>query len=200
MSKNYFIKHFQCARNLVLAISLLIIIYILIKFSMMSVARLHPLVMESSYLNNIFTVIMNFIESAQEKILLLTVILTLLFLTIVIIEIVKRVQSDSLMNLIKSVRSTLYLRRFLFKQNNNEDAINIISKKYNSSIKKLVVDVSNTQITVVLKVPLNTDSVDLLKSQFITIKEEIATSYNDYSFSSIERVNKYFILKGTKIL
>ncbi|WP_183076729.1 hypothetical protein [Staphylococcus cohnii] len=143
---------------------------------------------------------MNFIESAQEKILLLTVILTLLFLTIVIIEIVKRVQSDSLMNLIKSVRSTLYLRRFLFKQNNNEDAINIISKKYNSSIKKLVVDVSNTQITVVLKVPLNTDSVDLLKSQFITIKEEIATSYNDYSFSSIERVNKYFILKGTKIL
>lgn len=124
----------------------------------------------------------------------------LLFLSLIIlatVEIVTRIANDSMSNYWSSIFLTFKFRRFGAQSERIEKtstdtqgkpSINPIYQDFNKAIKKSVVDVSNNQVLVFIKVPHSQQAQKILKEMEQLLMEEISSQNPDYYFSKPERI------------
>lgn len=127
---------------------------------------------------------------------------------ITLLEIVSRVAGDSLLNTLKSIAATFKLRRFLIQNPREQTSLAVPERQipnvdksvsqYNRAIKKSVVDISNQEINVSIRIPKQHQAQKFLNEVLPDIREHISNLYPEYVISSFDR-NKYiYWLKGTK--
>ena len=129
-----------------------------------------------------------------------------LILLLVTKEIVSRLLKDSLLNYLKSIFQTFKLRHFLAQNERSEKttknqkvtSFNPIFKDFNRAVHKCVIDITNENIIVFIKVPHTQQAQKLLKDMESQIKEEIASRNPEYYFSALNRVNNKMWFIGTK--
>ncbi|MFK4327523.1 hypothetical protein ABH965_004195 [Bacillus sp. RC97] len=121
-------------------------------------------------------------------------------------EFIKRIIQDTIINLVKSTTGTVYVRQLLKQytkiplgnSNNLTLSENDVITKFNKSVGKSVLDLSNEELKLFIKVPKNAQSQKILKEYEEQIKEHILSLYPDYTISAFER-NKFNLwLIGTK--
>ncbi|MGA5663623.1 MULTISPECIES: hypothetical protein [Bacillus cereus group] len=121
-------------------------------------------------------------------------------------EFIKRITDDTIINLVKSTTGTIYVRRLLKQYSqiplsnstNHALSANDVITKFNKSVKKSVLDLSNEELKLFIKVPKNAQSQKILKEHEEQIKEHILSFYPEYIISTFER-NKFSLwLIGTK--
>ncbi|CCK19688.1 hypothetical protein [Pseudolactococcus laudensis] len=134
----------------------------------------------------------------------------LLFLSLVIlatVEIVTRIAQDFMSNYWNSIFLTLKFRRFGVQSerikrsttdNQGKVSINPIYHDFNKAIKKSVVDISNNEVLMFIKVPHSQQAQKILKDMEELLKEEISSQNPDYYFSKPERIKNGLWFTGTK--
>ncbi|ARD90396.2 hypothetical protein LLA22_00330 [Lactococcus cremoris] len=130
----------------------------------------------------------------------------ILVLLLIVKEAISRLLKDSLLNFFKSIFQTFKLRHFLVQNESSEKTVenqkvtsfNPIFKNFNKAVHKCVIDVTNENIIVFIKVPHTQQAQKLLKDMESQIKEEIASRNPDYYFSTPNRVKNKMWFIGTK--
>lgn len=138
----------------------------------------------------------------------ISIISLFFFIFLVSFEITNRAYSDSIINLVKSIWQTLSMRRFLLQSEHSETVTimdnttvtrhNPINKHFNRMLKKVIVDVCNDKVTLVIKLPNKQQATKILKDMETLISEEISNRNPDFYFSRPERKGKWLIFIGTK--
>lgn len=197
MKKTYFIKTFNLTTNLFILSILDVIIVFLLK-----------LLSEMLYKSKIqlFLQLTKYPSQASE--VLLEIAIGVVFFTLILIgaEFILRFRSDSLFNYFKSIKQTLNLRRFMRQRERSEKivdsqkvtAYNPINDKFNRSVNKCCVDITQRKIIVFIKVPRTQQTQKILKDLESHIKEEISSQNPEYIFSNFERTHNHLWLQGTK--
>lgn len=139
---------------------------------------------------------------------LMSIAILLLLLMLLLPEVINRLKNDSLLNLGKSYLGTLRFRRFLKqsqqlpKTNNQLDeqfqTENKSVTRFNLAVRKSVLDLTQDQLTLFIKVPKEAQSQKILKEHEEQIKEHVASFYSDYIISTFERKKFTLWLIGTK--
>lgn len=137
----------------------------------------------------------------------MTYLLTVLFVS-VMIEVMKRVRFDSLVNYFKSIYHTFKLRNFLTQQEKSKKVTTIdnqtiatynpINGSFNRCAHKSVVDIRKDEIKVFIKVPRGQQGQKVLSDMTFQLKEEVASQHPDYYFSAPNRVRNNLWLIGKK--
>lgn len=201
MKKTYFIKTF----NLVLKLILLTVFESLFSF----VFKFFALALDkNTTLSKVSFLIQvekwtTLISDNFKYLAISTLVLILLLVTK---EIVSRLLKDSLLNYFKSIFQTFKLRHFLAQNERSEKtaenqkvtSFNPIFKDFNRAVHKCVIDITNENIIVFIKVPHTQQAQKLLKDMESQIKEEIASRNPEYYFSAPNRVNNKMWFIGTK--
>ncbi|AYJ44394.1 MULTISPECIES: hypothetical protein [Enterococcus] len=139
---------------------------------------------------------------------LMSIAILLLLLMLLLPEVINRLKNDSLLNLGKSYLGTLRFRRFLKqsqqlpKTNNQLDeqfqTENKSVTRFNLAVRKSVLDLTQDQLTLFIKVPKEAQAQKILKEHEEQIKEHVASFYSDYIISTFERKKFTLWLIGTK--
>ncbi|CUL64916.1 hypothetical protein D5K58_04425 [Listeria monocytogenes] len=127
--------------------------------------------------------------------LAVSVLITIAF---IIPEIIARIWKDSIKNVVRSIWLSFRIRNFLKIQATYEDKEGKIFK-YNRAIKKAIIDIQNTSVVFVVKLPNELGVHTMIFDNRVAMREEIANRLPEYSFSDIQRVKGYLRLEGTKI-
>ena len=137
-----------------------------------------------------------------------SIVTSILLLVLLLVEIIKRLKNDSLLNLGKSYLGTLRFRRFLKqsqqlpKTNNQLDeqfqTENKTVTRFNLAVRKSVLDLTQDQLILFIKVPKEAQAQKILKEHEEQIKEHVASFYSDYIISTFERKKFTLWLIGTK--
>lgn len=136
------------------------------------------------------------------------IITSILLLLLLLIEISNRLKKDSLSNLGKSYLGTWRFRRFLKQSQQFPKVSNPLDEKlqvenksvsrFNQSVRKSVLDVTQDQLKLLIKVPKEAQGQKILKEHEEQIKEHVASFYSDYIISTFERKKFNLWLIGTK--
>ncbi|MCT1193504.1 hypothetical protein EFL90_02125 [Lactococcus lactis] len=129
-----------------------------------------------------------------------------LSLLLIIIEVVKRIIHDSLINYFKSIIQTLRLRRFLRQsesikytdEGKKSVSLNPVIENFNRSAQKSIVNVSNKKIIVFLHIPNTGQAQKILIDLESQIVREISSYNLDYYFSQPNRIKNQLWIVGTK--
>lgn len=129
-----------------------------------------------------------------------------MLLTLLLLEIINRLKKDSLLNFWKSVVGTFRFQQFLKQSqalpaNNSSEqsqAGNIITTRFNQTVRKSVLDISEERLLLYIKIPKTAQAQKMLKEHEEQIKEHIASYYPDYIVSPFERQKSVLWLIGTK--
>ena len=123
-------------------------------------------------------------------------------------EVFLRLKEDNLTNLWKSVYQTLTIRIFLRQSENSETVTtleqakvtryNPINKYFNRAVRKVIVDIRENKVTLIIRIPKTQQATKILKDMEMLISEEIANRNPDYYFSRPERNGKWLYFIGTK--
>lgn len=129
-------------------------------------------------------------------------------LALVYHEVFLRLKEDNLTNLWKSVYQTLTIRIFLRQSENSETVTtleqakvtryNPINKYFNRAVRKVIVDIRENKVTLIIRIPKTQQATKILKDMEMLISEEIANRNPDYYFSRPERNGKWLYFIGTK--
>lgn len=139
--------------------------------------------------------------------LVISILFSILLGFIVIIELMKRKATDSILNYIHSIRQTIKLRQFLrqyelIQNSSTSSKINPQSsytiKTFNKAVGKCTIDVQQNRIIVFLKYPKSQQSQKIFREMEAHIKEEISNYNSDYYFSSPTRIKSQLWYVGTK--
>ena len=155
---------------------------------------------------------LSFIHGLVYQVYFLTGSLSILslgsFILLVSFEISNRIYHDSVINLLKSIWQTLSMRRFLSQSEHSETVTimdnttvtrhNPINKHFNKMVKKVIVDVRNDKVTLIIKLPNKQQATKILKDMEVLISEEISNRNPDFYFSRPERKGKWLTFIGTK--
>ncbi|MDG4968091.1 hypothetical protein [Lactococcus lactis] len=105
----------------------------------------------------------------------------------------------------KSIIQTIQLRHFLYQQETHKIKVEYnpltpspITAQFNRSMRKSMIDITQHQVTVLIKVPHTQQGQKLLKTLEGQIKEELSSRNTDYFFSEFERHKNELWLIGTK--
>lgn len=138
----------------------------------------------------------------------ISIVTSILLLILLLVEIIKRLKNDSLLNLGKSYLDTLRFRHFFkqsqqFPKTNNQldEKLQTESKsitQFNLAVRKSVLDLTQDQLTLFIKVPKEAQAQKILKEHEEQIKEHVASFYSDYIISTFERKKFTLWLIGTK--
>jgi len=138
----------------------------------------------------------------------ISIITSTLLLILLLVEIIKRLKNDSLLNLGKSYLGTLRFRRFLKQSQQLPKTNNQLNEKletedksvtrFNLAVRKSVLDLTQNQLTLFIKVPKEAQAQKILKEHEEQIKEHLASFYSDYIISTFERKKFTLWLIGTK--
>lgn len=129
-----------------------------------------------------------------------------LIFVLILQEVFLRLFNDSLINLGKSIIGTFRFRKFLehhrkYPTNDSDNYIfpkNEVILKFNKAVRKSVIDLTNKQLKLLIKIPKEAQSQKILKEHEEQIKEHISSLYPEYIISTFER-NKFNLwLIGTK--
>lgn len=139
--------------------------------------------------------------------MVMSYLLTVLFLS-VILEVIKRVRFDSIINYFKSIYHTLRLRNFLTQQEKSEKVTMIDSKtittynpanaSFNHCAHKSIVDIRKDEIKIFIKVPIDQQGQKVLSDMFSQLKEEVASQHPNYYFSAPTRIRNSLWLIGKR--
>ncbi|WP_449452189.1 hypothetical protein [Streptococcus suis] len=121
----------------------------------------------------------------------------LLIIVLMMIEISLRFFKDSPINLLISIYKTIEMRWFIYKVNNDTLEQNKFTI-YNNAVSHCTVNVQNQSIKVVLRLPVNVDSVKLYKQAEPIIFEEVVNNNPNFYFSSPVRVGRWMQIIGSK--
>lgn len=127
--------------------------------------------------------------------LVVSVLITIAF---IIPEIIARIWKDSIKNVFRSIWLSFRIRNFLQIQATYEDK-EVKIFKYNRAIKKAIIDIRNTSVVFVVKLPNELGVHTMIFDNRVAMREEISNRLPEYSFSDIQRVKSYLRLEGTKI-
>lgn len=128
-------------------------------------------------------------------------------------ECVRRLKSDSLINLGISFVGTLRFRRFLKQSEStpteNVPLVQLITERpktaenktisrFNRAIDKSVLELTNEELRLFIKVPKEVQAQKILKEHEEQIKEHVASLYPSYLISNFERKKFGLWLIGTR--
>ncbi|PCS16232.1 hypothetical protein RU92_GL001093 [Lactococcus cremoris subsp. tructae] len=199
MRKTYFIKTFNLNWNLSIFSILgffLSIVFGVVVSKTESLSKFAPLSKISFYFENIYRLV-----------LMSTFLMILLLLFSVTIENISRLKKDSLTNYFLSIIKTFRLRRFTYQiertdkvmnDSQSKTTMNPIYHDFNQAVRKSVVDISDNQVLVFIKVPRSQQAQKILKDMEPFLKEEISSQNPDYYFSNPERIKNELWFTGNK--
>lgn len=129
-----------------------------------------------------------------------------LLLVLILIEVLSRSKNDHFVNSLRSFWATLQLRQFLIlhvplskrDSAHSSQKKDIVLTSFNRSVRKSVLDLRETQLLLILKIPKEAQSQALLKSQQDAIREHLSSLYPNYILSPFERHKFNLWLVGTK--
>ncbi|MFZ2609088.1 MAG: hypothetical protein WBP78_03630 [Lactococcus raffinolactis] len=122
-------------------------------------------------------------------------------------EVITRIKKDSLVNLGKSLLGTFRFRLFLKQSQQHSKRTELSEQRqtenkvltnFNRAVGKSVLDVSNQQLILFIKVPRQAQAQKILKAHEEQIKEHISSLYPEYLISTFERRKFNLWLIGTK--
>lgn len=135
----------------------------------------------------------------------LSLLLGITLIGLTLCELFSRILNDSPVNLMKSIIQTFKLRHFLYQQEVSKIIIpscthtpNPITAQFNRFMRKSMIDITQHQVTVLIKVPHNQQGQKLLKTLEGQIKEELSYRNTAYFFSEFERHKNELWLIGTR--
>ncbi len=147
-------------------------------------------------------------ESMLDISLFVAVIAFFSLLVLVYYEAFLRLKEDNLTNLWKSVYQTLTIRMFLRQSEHSETVTTVeqakvtrynpINKYFNQAVRKVIVDIRENKVTLIIRIPKTQQATKILKDMEMLISEEIANRNPDYYFSHPERKGKWLYFIGTK--
>ncbi len=201
MKKTYFIKIFNLVLNLIfltLFESFFSFVFKLLVFTFDKNTTLSKI--------SFFIQIEKWTALISDDFKYLAIATLILVLLLIVKEAISRLLKDSLLNFFKSIFQTFKLRHFLVQNESSEKTVenqkvtsfNPIFKNFNKAVHKCVIDVTNENIIVFIKVPHTQQAQKLLKDMESQIKEEIASRNPDYYFSAPNRVKNKMWFIGTK--
>lgn len=193
-------KYFQTVFNTSIITVLLILILHILNFSIIQILQKEN---SLSFLN-----LNDFYVTISYQIQNINLILTITFFILIGIEVVIRFLNDSIINLLKSIKQTMFLRHFMHQYNfsNKQQNIEITSslqnnsviKQFNKAIRNCYVNVWNDKVTVIIKIPRTQQAQQILKNIDSDIKEEISNNNPDYYFSQASRFKNKLIYIGSR--
>lgn len=134
-----------------------------------------------------------------------SLLLGTILLGLILSELFSRTLNDTPVNIIKSMIHTLQLRHFLYQQETHKNKVesnthspNPITAQFNRSMRKSMIDITQHQVTVLIKVPHTQQGQKLLKTLEGQIKEELSSRNTAYFFSEFERHKNGLWLIGTR--
>ena len=134
-----------------------------------------------------------------------SLLLGTILLSFTLCELFSRILSDSPVNLMKSIIQTIQLRHFLYQQETHKIKVESdpltpspITAQFNRSMRKSMIDITQHQVAVLIKVPHTQQGQKLLKTLEGQIKEELSSRNTAYFFSEFERHKNELWLIGTK--
>lgn len=125
------------------------------------------------------------------------------------VEAINRYRHDNLNNYLKSILQTFKLRRFL-KQIERSDiatlvgpsgtitTYNPITRNFNKTVRRSVIDVRNDGILVDIHIPSGQQAQKLLKEMTMDIREVLTRMNQDYYFSNPRLTANHLYFEGTK--
>lgn len=126
----------------------------------------------------------------------------------VMLEIVKRVRLDSLINYFKSIYHTFKFRNFLTQREKSEKfttidnqtitTYNPINGSFNRCAHKSVIDIRKDEVNILIKVPRDQQGQKVLSDMTSQLKEEVSSQHPNYYFSAPNRVRNTLWLVGKK--
>lgn len=140
-------------------------------------------------------------------------VIPFIFISLLLPECIWRLKSDLLINLGISFVGTLRFRRFLRQSKptpiENITLVQMVSEhpktvenkiisRFNRAIHKSVLELTNEQLRVFIKVPKEAQAQKILKEHEEQIKEHVASLYPAYLISTFERKKLGLWLIGTK--
>ncbi|WLG16657.1 hypothetical protein [Bacillus cereus] len=200
MKKTYFIKIYNLVHFLSILFILSFVLTLLVEFLQKDLTNVNTDFLLTSQLIILVKLTMNVLQITN--ILIPCVVFALL-----LPEISKRIIHDKIINLVKSIIGTVHVRQLLKQSSkiplsnsaNHKVSENDVITKFNKSVRKSVLDLSNEELKLFFKVPKNAQSQKILKEHEEQIKEHVLSLYPEYIISTFER-NKFNLwLIGTKI-
>ncbi|MEC5238467.1 hypothetical protein [Bacillus mycoides] len=197
--KTYLMKIYSLVHFLSILFILSLGLTLLVEFSQKDLTNVNTGFLFTSQLIILVRITMNVLQITN--ILIPCVVFALL-----LPEFIKRIVHDTIINLVKSTTGTMYVRRLLKQSQkiplsdfaNRTLSENDVIIKFNKSVRKSVLDLSNEELKLFIKVPKNAQSQKILKEHEEQIKEHILSLYPEYIISIFER-NKFNLwLIGTK--
>ncbi|EHQ8838792.1 hypothetical protein KI123_001370 [Enterococcus faecalis] len=164
---------------------------------------------ETNNVNNVTLILFNdnFTNTFRTCIFNLALFASGISLILIIIEIVDRIQNDSLLNYAKSIYQTFRMRYFLRQYQSDSikttDILktthhNPILNSFNRSVSKCIVDIRKEKTTVLLKVPSTQQAQKMLEERIESIQKEITNRHPNYYFSSPNRIGNRLWFIGTQ--
>lgn len=134
-----------------------------------------------------------------------SLLLGTILLSLILSELFSRTLNDTPVNIIKSMIQTLQLRHFLYQQETHEIKVksnthspNPATAQFNRFMRKSMIDITQHQVTILIKVPHTQQGQKLLKTLEGQIKEELSSRNTAYFFSEFERHKNGLWLIGTR--
>jgi hypothetical protein len=194
MKKSYLMRNFNGVEYLLFLLMLGLFIELLLKFIQKLGVTIFP---EQLKL---------LLNTTMSDVALFIKILMLVLLILVIPELVKRLMKDKIRNLLRSIHGTLVFRKFLKQYQPSASAgegmismtENHAILKFNRSVHHSVLELSESEIRLYIKVPKSAQAQKILKEHEVQIKEEISNLYPEYLISTFERKKHQLWLIGTK--
>lgn len=130
--------------------------------------------------------------------------LVLISFSLLTLEITQRFKKDRITNLYRSIRESYRLRKFLLQDEQKKTTVEkpsaqaLTDTKYNHTVRKLMIDINDKELTLFLRLPKSYQAQRTLKGLEQEIKEELASRYPHYLISTFERNKQALWLKGTK--
>lgn len=146
------------------------------------------------------------IEQILRILFIANFLIPVFLLVLLLQEVFLRLINDSLINLGKSIIGTHRFRKFLkqYQKTSMNDSDNYklhrneVILKFNKAVRKSVIDLTNKQLKLLIRIPKEAQSQKILKEHEEQIKEHISNFYPEYLISTFER-NKFNLwLIGTK--
>ena len=128
-------------------------------------------------------------------------------LSLIAVEVISRIQKDSLLNYAKSIYQTFRMRYFLRQYHSTPtettgspkgNHYNPILKSFNHAVSKCIVDIRKEKTIVLLNVPNTQQAQKLLEERRESIQKEITSRHPHYYFSAPNRIGNKLWFIGTR--
>lgn len=199
IKKSNFTRNYNFFENLVIMMFLIILIRCALGYLTTIFEKQNNMLLD-------LTVVLVLVKKIDLILELVNFLVIIVIVMLVIREIVLRKNNDSYRNLVNSIIGTFLFRKFITQrlqtpniaQGNQITYEKNIVQIFNQSLRKSVLDITNQQLILQIKIPREAQAEKILNEHEIQIKEHIASMYPTYIISKFERIKYNLYLVGTK--